>query len=61
MKLFSVTSPQRQIVLVFAENLKDAKTIHTDFNALVDLSYQIFEIERVDHSGGYKQDIFSLR
>ncbi|MEP7350927.1 MAG: hypothetical protein ABI668_13395 [Sphingorhabdus sp.] len=56
MKLFSVTSPQRPNVYVFAENLKDAKCIHTAFKALVDLSHHTFQIMRVDHLGGYKQD-----
>lgn len=56
MKLFSVTSSQHRKAYVFAENLKDAKTIHTEFKALIDLSYHVFEIQRVDHRGGYKQD-----
>lgn len=56
MRLFSITSPQRHRVYVFAANLKDAKAIHTEFKALIDLSYHVFEIQRVDNRGGYKQD-----
>ena len=56
MKLFSVTSSQGTRVYVFADNLKDAKCQFKAFKALVDLSHQIVEIQRVDHLGGYKQD-----
>lgn len=51
MKLFSVTSSQGTRAYVYAVNLKNTKCPYTVFKALVDLTHQIVEIQRVDHLG----------